>query len=69
MRLVDLPITLRDRALKYGAKHYSTKERSVYSHLISNHNWGQSNEGALFWYNVNEGEFSRTLRKEYRNIE
>jgi hypothetical protein len=65
MRLIDLPITLREAAVKNQIAQGN--ERDVYRSIFDgekqgNFNWISSKEGDEFWYSIYRGLFSETLK-------
>ena len=75
MRIVDLPITLRDKAMKNMETWIRENEadekkyNGVYEGVITAFDWEYTEEGPVFWIRCNNGTFSETLLPKYRTPE
>ena len=67
MRYVDLPITIREKAV--ANQIAQGNKRDVYRDIYEDDEnsggftWILSNEGYEFWYNINENELERRSKK------
>lgn len=65
MRLIDLPITLREAAVKNQIAQGNKRDVYKYLHQIEddgNFIWINTRQGWEFWEFADEGHFSETLK-------